>query len=103
MTEHYSAICAALQELGIRSHHFSEVSKNKQNRHIELWLSAVQIKYDGKKGKPWKTSQDFDRVLWNYDVSRLPVPVQPSHRTVTEPDLSTRQSPTAFAVSSQKN
>lgn len=65
-----TALCAALKILGISSYHFSEISRNKNNKHFELWLEAVQAKYDGI-GKPWK-GEDFDRILWNYDVS-IPV------------------------------
>jgi hypothetical protein len=71
MTRLCKAICAALQELGMRPYHFSEISKHKENKRFELWLSAVQAKYDGNKGIAWTTAEDFDRVLGGYDVSNL--------------------------------
>ena len=60
----------------MRPYHFSEISKHKENKHFELWLSAVQAKYDGGKGRAWTTAEDFDRVLGSYDVSNL----RPRHR-----------------------
>lgn len=48
-------------------YHFSEISRNKNNKHFQLWLKAVQAKYDGL-GEPFK-GRDFDQILWNYDVS----------------------------------
>ena len=71
MTRLCKAICAALQELGMRPYHFSEISKHEENKHFELWLSAVQAKYGGGKGRAWTTAEDFDRVLAGYDVSNL--------------------------------
>lgn len=63
----YIAICAAFRILGLNPYHFNEVSRNNNNGHFQLWLKAVQAKYDGE-GEPWK-GPDFDRILWNYDVS----------------------------------
>lgn len=63
-------MCAALDVLGLRSYHWNEVLKNKNNGHLQLWLKAVQSKYDGL-GEPFE-GEDFDRMLWDYDVrSRL--------------------------------
>lgn len=47
-------------------YHFSEISRNKNNKHFQLWLKAVQAKYDGLE-EPFKGG-DFDQILWNYDV-----------------------------------
>ena len=60
------AICAALKVLGFRAYHFSEISRNKNNQHFQQWLKAVRAKYDGV-GELFK-GEDFDRILWNYDV-----------------------------------
>lgn len=59
-------MCAALDILGFRSYHWNEVLSNKNNGHLQLWLQAVQAKYDGI-GKPFE-GEDFDRMLWDYDV-----------------------------------
>lgn len=59
-------MCAALDVLGLRSYHWNEVIKNKNNGHLQLWLKAVQAKYDGL-GEPFE-GEDFDRLLWDYDV-----------------------------------
>lgn len=59
-------MCAALNVLGIRSYHWNEVLSNKNNGHLQLWLKAVRAKYDGL-GDPFE-GEDFDRMLWDYDV-----------------------------------
>lgn len=59
-------MCAALKVLGLTSYHWDEVLSNKNNGHLQLWLEAMHAKYDGK-GKPF-AGQDFDHMLWNYDV-----------------------------------
>ncbi|KJZ74745.1 hypothetical protein HIM_05862 [Hirsutella minnesotensis 3608] len=55
-----------MKTLGLRPYHFSEISRNKNNRHFEQWLAAVRAKYDGV-GRPWRGA-DFDRLLWDYDA-----------------------------------
>ena len=77
LTSPYKAICAALQELGIRSYHFSEMAKHKENNHFDRWFSSVEAKYDINIPKTWSTCQipeDFDNVLGSYDVSTAFVP-----------------------------
>ncbi|UNI15423.1 hypothetical protein JDV02_001958 [Purpureocillium takamizusanense] len=61
-----TSLCAALKVLGMNPYHFSEISRNKNNKHFQLWLKAVQAKYDGV-GVPLKGG-DFDHILWNYDA-----------------------------------
>lgn len=60
------AVYVALLKLGINSYHFAEVSRNRKNNHWQLWMQALQAKYDGL-GKPFE-GEDFDQMLWNYDV-----------------------------------
>ena len=69
-------MCAALDVLGLRSYHWNEVLKNKNNDHLQLWLNAVQAKYDGL-GVPFE-GEDFDRMLWDYDARS---PFHLNHRT----------------------
>ncbi|KAL8709018.1 MAG: hypothetical protein Q9220_006227 [cf. Caloplaca sp. 1 TL-2023] len=61
-----TSICAALELLGLRSYHWNEVLANKKNGHLQLWLKAIQAKYDGH-GVPFQ-GDDFDQMLWDYDI-----------------------------------
>lgn len=65
-----AAMCAALRQLGLNPYHFSEVSKNNNNKHFQLWLKAVRAKYD-RIGEPFR-GEDFDQMLWDYDVCCFP-------------------------------
>ncbi|KJZ70379.1 hypothetical protein HIM_10223 [Hirsutella minnesotensis 3608] len=58
------SLCAALRRLGLNPYHWEEVVKNK---HFELWLEAIQAKYDGL-GEPFKGRDMFDLMLCNYDA-----------------------------------
>ncbi|KAL8921023.1 MAG: hypothetical protein Q9208_005914 [Pyrenodesmia sp. 3 TL-2023] len=58
-------MCAALDVLGLRSYHWNEVLSHKNNGHLQLWLKALQAKFDGL-GEPLE-GNDFDRMLWDYD------------------------------------
>jgi hypothetical protein len=59
-------MCTALQILGLRSYHWNEVLSNKNNNHMQLWLEALEAKYDGI-GKEF-SGRDFDRMLWDYQA-----------------------------------
>ena len=62
------AMYVAFKKLGYKPYHFLESTLQKQNDHQKLWLEALNAKFYGK-GKPFE-GEDFDQMLWNYDVSR---------------------------------
>lgn len=62
----YTAIYAALKDLGFNPYHFCELQRNNNNGHWQLWLKAIQAKYDGL-GESFKGA-DFGQMLLNYDV-----------------------------------
>ncbi|KNG91244.1 hypothetical protein ANOM_000316 [Aspergillus nomiae NRRL 13137] len=62
-----TSLYAALKSLGFNTYHYNEIVKHKNNQHFQLWLEALQAKYDGI-GTPFK-GEDFDRMLWNYDAA----------------------------------
>lgn len=61
-----TSMCAALEVLGLRSYHWNEVLANKNNGHLQMWMKALQAKYDGL-GKVFQ-GQAFDHMLWDYDA-----------------------------------
>ncbi|KAI0132404.1 hypothetical protein BJ170DRAFT_247506 [Xylariales sp. AK1849] len=61
-----ASMYTALKKLGMNPYHFAEAIRNINNGHCDLWLKAVQCKYDGI-GIPFE-GQDFDQMLWNYDA-----------------------------------
>ncbi|KAL8842519.1 MAG: hypothetical protein Q9170_000473 [Blastenia crenularia] len=78
-------MCAALDILGLRSYHWNELLANKNNDHLQLWMKAMQAKYDGV-GQTFQ-GEDFDRMLWNYDsVSDEPCCLFVEELTAAYPD-----------------
>jgi hypothetical protein len=55
--------------------------QNKNNGSFKKWRAAIEAKYYGDKStKPLKTAEDFDQLLWQYQVRPLPLPPHTIHR-----------------------
>jgi hypothetical protein len=59
----------ALKQLGYRPYHAMEAGLDNANGSWANWHAAAQAKYEGV-GPVWK-GQDFEKMLWKYDVSRF--------------------------------
>lgn len=60
-----AAIKAALVELGYDGvYHMSSIWRDRD--HANLWIEALEIKYEGK-AEPW-TKENWDHLLGDYQV-----------------------------------
>ena len=65
----------ALTKLGFPCYHMHEcVLNNTNNNSFSRWREAIEAKYYRGKGKKFRSAEDFDELLWRYQVrERLPV------------------------------
>lgn len=66
-------ICAAtyvaLNKLGLNCYHMVECGRNSTNNgSFERWKEAIEAKYYGGKGRRLQVAEDFDELLWQYQV-----------------------------------
>lgn len=55
--------------LGLNSYHCAEMGRNQEHNDVfPLWRAAIEAKYFGGKGKKLVTREDFDELLWRYQV-----------------------------------
>ena len=64
-----AALWIALRKLGYSTYHMAECNLDSVNDSLVNWDAAIQAKMYGC-GKPW-AGEDFDKMLWNYDVRAL--------------------------------
>ena len=62
-----------MRKLGFNPYHMMEATRNVENDHLALWQEAMNAKFKGQ-GRPY-AGKDFDRMLWNYDVRVLCLPL----------------------------
>lgn len=58
------------------------MARNEPNEHVRLWREAVEAKFFGsRKYRKLETTEDFDRILWDYEVRFVPVIFPPDVRS----------------------
>ncbi|OAQ98111.1 hypothetical protein LLEC1_00794 [Akanthomyces lecanii] len=66
MAQARTALCSALQTLGLRTYNYYEIFENKEKGHFQRWLSAVDAKYNGVKQS--LIAEDLGSILEGYNV-----------------------------------
>ncbi|PYI07077.1 NAD dependent epimerase/dehydratase [Aspergillus sclerotiicarbonarius CBS 121057] len=61
------SLYTALKELGYTCYHMAECSLDNSNNSLANWNQAIEAKFHGK-GRVYKGSTDFDKMLWRYDA-----------------------------------
>lgn len=60
------ALQTALNTLGYRTYHYTEIFKNRQDPQVEYWTEALKAKIYGNGRRYGRV--EFDRLLWSYSV-----------------------------------
>ena len=59
----------ALKKLGCNCYHGLEMTRENPNGSIRLWKEAIEAKFYGRQSGKLETGEDFDLLLWRYNVS----------------------------------
>jgi hypothetical protein len=62
----FLALQSALNTLGYRTYHYTEILKNRQDSHLECWTEALEAKVYGNGSRYGRA--EFDRLLGSYSV-----------------------------------
>ena len=66
------ATWAAFRMLGMESYHCAEMGRNQVNNDVfPRWREAIDAKYFGGKGRKLETREEFEQLLWRYQVRML--------------------------------
>lgn len=68
----FVATWVAFQKLGLTSYHCAEMGRNQENNNVfPRWREAIDAKFFGGKGRKLESREEFDELLWRYQVRTL--------------------------------
>ena len=66
-----TAVCIALNKLGIRTYDMTECTRDTANGSTKRWLDGVEANYLNGQGSKIKNRRDLDDILYRYQVHTL--------------------------------
>ena len=67
-----TAVCIALNKLGIRTYDMTECARDNVNGSTKRWLEGVEANYLNGQGRKIKNRRDLDDLLYRYQVYLSP-------------------------------